>query len=273
MSDGGTAAAAANPGWDPAQYLRFADERLRPALDLIARIQHPGPMRRVVDLGCGAGNALPVLAARFPGAEVIGVDGSAAMLARAAKAGFRVEQADIATWTPADGPVDVIFSNAALHWLTGHETLFPRLLGCLAPGGVLAVQIPAMDDAPFRTLQYEVAAREGQPWTERLRGVRSAPPIPAPEAYYDLLAGRTAALDLWLTEYIHVLRGPDPIVQWAMGTSLRPFLDALDGPEGTDSPRSAFLAAYAEAVRPHYPPRADGAVLLPFRRLFILARV
>jgi trans-aconitate 2-methyltransferase len=266
---------SANPGWDPAQYLRFSDERLRPALDLIARIQHPGLPHRVVDLGCGAGNALPILAARFPEAEVTGVDGSAAMLARAAEAGFRVEQADIAAWAPA-APVDVIFSNAALHWLTGHETLFPRLLGCLAPGGVLAVQMPAMDAAPFRVLQYEVAAREGQPWTERLRGVRSAPPILAAEAYYDLLAGRTAALDLWLTEYIHVLRGPDPIVQWALGSSLRPFLDALgDGgraAEATDA-RAAFLAAYAEAVRPHYRPRADGAVLLPFRRLFILAQV
>jgi trans-aconitate 2-methyltransferase len=267
-------APSANPGWDPEQYLRFGDERLRPALDLIARLRHPGPTRRVVDLGCGAGNALPILAARFPGAEVTGVDGSAAMLARAARAGFRVEQADIAAWAPTE-PVDVIFSNAALHWLTGHETLFPRLLGCLAPGGVLAVQMPAMDAAPFRTLQYEVAAREGQPWTERLRGVRSAPPILAPEAYYDLLAGRTVALDLWLTEYIHVLRGPDPVVQWALGSSLRPFLDALDdGPaaEATDA-RAPFLAAYAEAVRPRYPPRADGAVLLPFRRLFILARV
>jgi trans-aconitate 2-methyltransferase len=268
----GGAAPVPNPGWDPAQYLRFADERLRPALDLVARIVHPGP-RRVVDLGCGAGNALPVLAARFPGAAISGVDGSAAMLARAAKAGFRVEQADIAAWTPAE-PVDVLFSNAALHWLAGHETLFPRLLGCLAPGGVLAVQMPAMDAARFRVLQYEVAAREGQPWTERLRGVRSAPPILAPEAYYDLLAGRTVALDLWLTEYVHVLRGPDAVVQWALGTSLRPFLDALDGPapEATEA-RAAFLAAYADAVRPHYPPRADGAVLLPFRRLFLLARV
>lgn len=161
------------PAWDPAQYLRFADERLRPALDLIARIPHPAP-RRVVDLGCGAGNALPVLAARFPQAEVTGVDGSAAMLAKAAGQGLRTEQADIASWSPAE-PVDVIFSNAALHWLGGHATLFPRLLGCLAPGGVLAVQMPAMHDAPFRALQPRVAA-DG-PWAARLRGVASSPPI------------------------------------------------------------------------------------------------
>jgi trans-aconitate 2-methyltransferase len=257
----------ANPAWDPAQYLRFADERLRPALDLIARIppSSDDAPPRVVDLGCGAGNALPVLAARFPQAEVVGVDGSAAMLAKAAGAGFRTEHADIASWTPP-APTDVIFSNAALHWLTDHERLFPRLLGFLAPGGVLAVQMPAMHDAPFRSIQAEVAARG--PWAGRLRGVSSSPPILAPEAYYDLLAGRTASLELWLTEYVHILRGPDPVVQWAMGSSLRPYLDALDEPS-----RAPFLAAYAAALRPHYPPRPDGAVLLPFRRLFILARV
>ena len=219
----------------------------------------------MVDLGCGAGNALPVLAARFPQAEVTGVDGSAAMLAKAAGQGLRTEQADIASWSPAE-PVDVIFSNAALHWLGGHAALFPRLLGCLAPGGVLAVQMPAMHDAPFRALQPRVAA-EG-PWAARLRGVASSPLILETAAYYDLLAGRAASLELWLTEYVHVLRGPDPVVQWAMGSSLRPYLDALEEPK-----RAAFVAAYSAALRPHYPPRADGGVLLPFRRLFILARV
>lgn len=255
-----------NPGWDPNQYLRFGDERLRPALDLIGHIPHPAP-RRVVDLGCGAGNALPALAARFPGAEIRGVDGSAAMLAKAATTGFAVEQADIAAWSPAE-PVDVLFSNAALHWLPDHRALFPRLLSCVAPGGVLAVQMPAMHALPLRAVQDQVAA-EG-PWSGRLAGVRSALPILDAGDYYDLLAPRVASLDLWFTEYVHVLRGPDPVVQWAMGSSLRPYLDAL-----ADAPalREGFLAAYAAAMREAYPPRADGVVLLPFRRLFILARM
>jgi trans-aconitate 2-methyltransferase len=248
--------------WDAAQYLRFEDERLRPALDLVARIAHPAPAR-VVDLGCGAGNALPVLAARFPGATVTGVDGSAAMLAKAQ--GFATEQADIATWAPA-APVDVLFSNAALQWLGGHQALFPRLLSHLAPGGVLAVQMPAMHAAPLRAEQDRIA-REG-PWVPALAQVGSAPPVLDPGAYFDLLRPRVAALDLWVTEYIHVLRGPDPVVQWAMGTSLRPFLDALQG-----DLRAGFLDAYRAAMRAAYPPRADGAVLLPFRRLFILARM
>lgn len=250
--------------WDAAQYLRFEDERLRPALDLIGRIAHPGP-RRVVDLGCGAGNALELLAARFPDAAVTGVDGSAAMLAKAAATGFATQQANIAAWAPA-APVDVLFSNAALQWLDGHAALFPRLLSHLAPGGVLAVQMPAMHAAPLRAEQERIA-REG-PWAGALARVASAPPILEPRAYYDLLRPRVAALDLWVTEYMHVLRGEDPVMQWAMGTSLRPFLDALDG-----TLREGFLGAYRAAMRAAYPPQADGAVLLPFRRLFIMARL
>lgn len=249
--------------WDAAQYLRFEDERLRPALDLIGRIAHPAP-RRVVDLGCGAGNALQVLAARFPDAAVTGVDGSAAMLAKAAATGFATQQAEIAAWAPA-APVDVLFSNAALQWLPGHAALFPRLLSHLAPGGVLAVQMPSMHAAPLRAEQERIA-REG-PWAATLARIASAPPILAPGAYYDLLRPRVTALDLWVTEYVHVLRGEDPVVQWAMGTSLRPFLDALDG-----TLREGFLDAYRAAMRVAYPPQADGTVLLPFRRLFVLAR-
>ena len=250
--------------WDAAQYLRFEDERLRPAIDLIGRIPHVAP-ERVVDLGCGAGNALPLLAARFPGAAVTGVDGSAAMLAKATATGFATEQANIADWSPA-GKVDVLFSNAALQWLGGHEALFPRLLSAVAPGGVLAVQMPAMHDRPLRAEQERIA-RDG-PWAATLSRIVSAPPILTPGAYYDLLRPRVAALDLWVTEYIHVLRGEDPVVQWAMGTSLRPFLDALEGPE-----RDGFLDGYRAAMRAAYPPQQDGVVLLPFRRLFMLARL
>lgn len=250
--------------WDAAQYLRFEDERLRPAIDLIGRIAHPDA-RRVVDLGCGAGNALPLLAARFPGAAVTGVDGSAAMLAKAAATGFATAQADIAAWTP-EAPVDVLFSNAALQWLGGHPALFPRLLEQVAPGGVLAVQMPAMHGAPLRAEQDRIA-REG-PWATTLARVTGAPPILAPGDYYDLLRPRVAALDLWVTEYVHVLRGEDPVVQWAMGTSLRPFLDVLQG-----EAREGFLGTYRAAMRAAYPPQADGVVLLPFRRIFMLARM
>ena len=250
--------------WDPAQYLRFSGERLRPALDLLARVPLPEPAL-VTDLGCGPGNVTAIIRNRFPGADVTGLDSSAVMLERARRdvPDCRFEVADAAAWTPA-APPDLIYSNAALHWLGGHERLFPRLVSLLAPGGCLAVQMPAMHDAPFRAAQYEIAA--SGPWSEQLVHVRSAPPILDPGAYWDLLRPITASLDLWDTTYMHALQGEDAVVQWAMGTSLRPFLDPL-----ADGMRAAFLAAYAETIRPHYPKRGDGTTLLPFRRRFIIA--
>jgi trans-aconitate 2-methyltransferase len=218
----------------------------------------------VIDLGCGTGNALPVLAARFPKAELVGVDSSPAMLEKAISAGFTTQLADISTWSPPE-PVDVIFSNAALQWLPDHATLFPRLLACLAPEGILAVQMPAMHNEPVRALQPIVAS--SGPWYQQLSRVTSAPPILEPDAYYDLLSERVSAIEIWITQYLHVLRGKDPVVQWAMGTSLRPYLDAL---RPCDQPE--FIAAYSKVLGPHYPPRADGTVLLAFRRLFILAK-
>ena len=254
-----------NAVWNPAQYLRFADERLRPATDLLARVDLESP-GRVIDLGCGPGNVTTILAARFPGAEIIGVDASAPMLekARAAAPSCRFIEADIATWTP-EAPPDLIYSNAALHWLGDHPALFPRLMSLLAPGGVLAVQMPAMHDAPLRALQPEVAA--SGPWAEHLRDIGSARDILAPEQYWDILRPHTAALDLWQTIYTHALQGEDAVAEWASGSSLRPFLDALPA-----DLRGPFRAAYATALRPHYPRRPDGTTLLPFRRLFIVAR-
>jgi trans-aconitate 2-methyltransferase len=252
--------------WDPTQYLRYSDERLRPALDLMARVPAETP-KRVVDLGCGPGNVTALLKRRWPDAEVTGVDGSAAMLEKAAAAapGCRFVEADIGAWTP-DAPVDLLYSNAALHWLGGHRELFPRLVSLLAPGGTLAVQMPAMHAEPLRALQHEIAANG--PWAELLVEVGSAPPILEAGAYWDLLRPRSASLDLWETTYLHALQGEDAVVQWASGTSLRPFLDRLPG-----EMRAEYLRTYTEAVRPVYPRRADGTTLLPFRRLFLVATV
>jgi trans-aconitate 2-methyltransferase len=250
--------------WDPTQYLRYGDERLRPALDLLARIDHDRPAR-VVDLGCGPGNVTTVLKRRWPSSDILGIDGSPAMVERARKDvhDCHFELGDFGSWTPA-APVDVLYSNAALHWLGDHDKLFPRLFATLAPGGTMAVQMPGMHAAPIRALQHEVAARG--PWAEKLRDVGSAPPVLDLPAYYDLLRPLAASVDLWETTYLHQLQGEDAAAQWAMGSSLRPFLDKLDEPL-----RARFLEAYKDAVRPHYPRRPDGATLLPFRRLFIVA--
>jgi trans-aconitate 2-methyltransferase len=263
----GPAPRSASPTWDAAQYLRFAGERMRPAVDLLHRIPAELAPRRVIDLGCGTGEITLALKARWPQAEVTGLDSSAAMLEKARGLGGEVAwlQADIAGWSSAQ-PFDLIFSNAALQWLDGHEALFPRLLAALAPRGVLAVQMPRNFAAPSHRLMRETAA-DG-PWRERLSGVLRTEPVLPPERYYDLLAPLAAELDLWETEYLHVLGGETPVLDWVKGTGLRPLLDAL-----TDADeRAAFTARYQERLARAYPRRSDGRTLFPFRRLFLVAK-
>lgn len=251
--------------WDPAQYLKFADHRLRPAIDLLNRVDldHPG---EIYDLGAGAGNVTRLIKERWPDARVTGVDDSQAMLAKAAATAPAIawQQADLATWSPAR-PVDLVYSNAALHWLGGHDRLFPALLAGLASGGVLAVQMPRNFGAPSHTAISE-AALSG-PWRARLEPLLRPAPVADPDFYYGVLAPHVAALDIWETEYLQVLEGADPVKEWTKGTWLKPLLDALEEPA-----RGQFEARYAERVARAYPRRADGHTLFPFRRLFIVAR-
>jgi trans-aconitate 2-methyltransferase len=253
------------PTWDPGQYLRWSDHRLRPALDLIQRVPLSRPAH-IVDLGCGTGNVTAVLRRAWPEARVTGVDASAAMLerARASDPGVDWQQAGIDAWAPA-APVDLLFSNATLHWLDGHTGLFPRLLGFVAPGGVLAVQMPRNFSEPSHTSITEVA-REGG-WRDRLAPLIRLEPCKPPAFYWDLLASHVASLDVWETVYQQALTGDNPVADFVKGSWLKPFLDALDGPE-----RAAFEAAYRARVARAYPARPDGTTLFPFRRLFIVAR-
>jgi len=250
--------------WDPAQYLKFAGHRLRPALDLLNRIDFAAP-GHVYDLGAGAGNVTRLLRARWPEARITGVDDSAEMLAKAAAESPDItwQQADLATWRPAR-PADLIYSNAALHWLPDHAKLFSGLLDGLAPGGVLAVQIPRNFSAPSHTSISE-AARSG-PWRAKLEPLLRLAPVAEPDFYYGLLVPKAASIDMWETEYVQALEGKDPIKEWVKGTWLRPLLDALTGQERDD-----FEAAYARLVARAYPPRPDGRTLFPFRRLFMIA--
>jgi trans-aconitate 2-methyltransferase len=253
--------------WSPQQYLRFAQPRLRPALDLLERIQL-GSAHCIYDLGCGAGNVTALLVARWPGARVCGVDSSASMLAQAAHTLPQVRwcRQALDQWR-AEEPADLIFSNAALHWLPDHMRLFPRLLESLQPGGVLAVQMPRNFDAPSHRL-ITATAREG-PWRERLEPLLQAPPVATeePAFYYDLLAAQAGGLDIWETEYLQALRGEDPVKEWTKGTALVPYLDRLGEHE-----RQAFEQDYAQRLRIAYPQRADGVTLFPFRRLFLVLR-
>jgi trans-aconitate 2-methyltransferase len=250
--------------WDPAQYLKFAGPRLRPALELLQRIDVEAPAT-VYDLGAGAGNVTRLIAARWPSANITGVDSSAEMLAKAAAENPQIKwrQADLGTWRP-DKPADVIYSNAALHWLDDHDKLFPGVFSGLAPGGVLAVQIPRNFGARSHTSITETAL-DG-PWRAKLEPLLRPAPVAEPEFYYDVLAPLAASLDMWETEYLQVLDGENPVKEWTKGTWLGPLLGALEEPQ-----RSQFEAAYAARVAAAYPQRSDGKTLFPFRRLFLIA--
>jgi trans-aconitate 2-methyltransferase len=255
------------PTWNSDQYLKFANERTQPAVDLAARVDVAAP-QRAIDLGCGPGNSTAVLANRWPAAKLAGLDNSAAMLVSARKnlPAAQWIEGDITTWTAgaAAASFDVVFANASLHWVPAHTIILPQLLAAVAPGGALAFQVPANFDAPPHRLMRELGSSEA--WRPHF-----APPprewhAHTPEFYYDTLAPLAARVELWSTDYIHVLTGVDGIVEWYRGTGLRPWLDALP-----DEPtRNRFLADYRALLAPHFPSRSDGRILFPFRRLFVI---
>jgi trans-aconitate 2-methyltransferase len=257
--------------WDANLYLKFADARLRPALDLMSRLDPANGLRTgnaIYDLGCGAGNVSRILAERFPQASVVGIDSSEDMLtkARAQSADKRLtfSKGDLAHFTPEQPPA-ILYSNAAYHWLPNHIDLFPGLMKLLPSGGQLAIQMPRNHDAPSHALMRTAA--DAGPWRDTLASVGGIARVEDPALYYNALKPLSAELDLWETNYQQVLTGPDPVAQYTSSTGLRPFLEALEPTE-----RAGFYETYVGLVAKAYPTRADGTTLFPFRRLFIVAR-
>lgn len=250
--------------WDPAQYAKFTDHRVRPALDLLARVPLDQP-RSVVDLGCGPGNVTVRLAQRWPQARIRGVDSSADMLrvAREKYPQLSWEQHDLASWS-GEQPVDVLYSNATLHWLGDHAALIPHLFRQVATGGFIAIQMPRNFSAPSHRIAHELAS--SPQWQSRLQQLVRPTPVAEPSFYYDLLAPLTSRLEIWETEYIQPLTGERPVLEWIKGTWLRPFLDVLDASE-----QQVFESQYAERTAQAYPRRTDGVTIFPFRRLFVVA--
>jgi len=252
--------------WSAKQYVTFENERNRPIRDLLAAVPDIDA-RTVVDLGCGPGNSTEALMARFPNATASGFDSSPDMIEAARKRlpDVHFEIADIKAWN-APGPFDVILANAVFQWLPDHASLFPALVAKLSPGGSLAVQMPDNLEEPAHRLMREVAA-DG-PWASKLSEVAKArTPMASPAWYFELLRSCGAKPDVWRTTYHHALAGgADAVVEWFKGSGLRPFLEPL-----TEDERLAFLERYKTAIERAYPALADGTVLLPFPRLFVIA--
>lgn len=255
--------------WQAAQYLKFEDERTRPAKNLLAELPLDVPRLAVdlaVDLGCGPGNSTELVAARFPSARVIGVDSAPDMLraARARLAGLDFVEADVATWRP-EAPVDLFFANAVFQWVPDHLAVLDALMDHLNPGGVLAVQMPDNLGEPSHLLMEETARSDA--FADAYAGhTLRRPPLAAPRVYVERLAEKSARVEVWHTIYQHRLADAAAIVEWVKGTGLRPYLELLPAARRAD-----FLAAYTARIAAAYPPLACGGVLLPFPRLFLVA--
>jgi trans-aconitate 2-methyltransferase len=261
--------------WDAAQYLRFDGERSRPFFDLIARIGTDKPAY-AVDLGCGPGHLTEVLAERWPGARVAGVDNSPEMI-EAARARVHPASgpghperivppvtftlADIREWTPEQAP-DVMVSNAVLQWVPDHDPLVLRWAGQLARGGWLAFQLPGNFDSPSHVIVKELA--ESPRWRGLLAGAELNRQAGSPGHYMQLLAREGYEIDAWETTYQHVLRGENPVLEWTRGTTLRPVLALLDEEQAAD-----FAEEYGRRVREAYR-RYPFGVIFPFRRVFVV---
>lgn len=249
--------------WDPGQYSLFAEHRGRPFLDLVNRIHAEQP-RRVVDLGCGAGKLTALLAQRWPGAQVQGIDSSPEMIeSTEPRPGLSFSLGDVAEFDPIG--IDVVLSNATLQWLPQHRDLLARWAAQLAPGSWLAFQVPGNFRSPSHTLMYELAM--STPWSDKIAAV-GVPMLSVGDAleYAVLLADQGLRMDAWETTYIHVLTGADPVLEWMRGTGLRPILQALSAPDG-----AAFAIEYARLLRKAYPPGPAGT-LLPYRRIFAVGQ-
>jgi trans-aconitate 2-methyltransferase len=257
--------------WDPGQYLAFGDERARPFHDLVRRIDVDDP-HAVVDLGCGPGGLTAQLAERWPNARVLGVDSSEEMIAQAqglaherSDGRLRFELAHLRHWRPAD-PLQVLVSNATLQWVPEHVELLDTMAGWLRPGGWLAFQVPGNFRSPTHALLAEL--RQSDRWRDQVgEGADRHLAVLDPAGYAERLVRLGLRVDSWETTYLHLLSGPDPVLEWIKGTGLRPVLARLEGDE-----RDEFLAQYRARLRRAYPAWPDGLTPQPFRRIFVVAQ-
>ncbi|MET0172104.1 MAG: trans-aconitate 2-methyltransferase [Agrobacterium vaccinii] len=251
--------------WSAQQYLKFENERTRPASDLLAQV----PLEKLVagyDLGCGPGNSTELLAERYGVNVITGVDSDQDMLekARLRLPNTMFQRADLATWKPQQ-KADLLYANAVFQWLPNHLDVLVSLMDHLKPGGVLAVQMPDNLGEPSHLAMEETGA--AGPWKAAFEGNRlRRRPLRSPATYFDRLSPKSARVDVWHTIYNHPMQNAQAIVEWVKGTGLRPYLDAAG-----EEHREAFLADYLARIDAAYPPMADGRRLLRFPRLFIVA--
>jgi trans-aconitate 2-methyltransferase len=252
--------------WDPDQYLQFKGERTQPSIDLVARIPMDDP-KTVIDIGCGPGNSTQILLKRWPFADVVGVDKSEKMIQRARRdyPHQKWVVGDAATFE-APLPFDIVFSNAAIHWIPQHDMLLRRLFRMLRGNGILAVQVPANQESPLYRAILRVS--ESGKWSAYTKGRESAIIYNSVAYYYGQLVSYAEDVVLWETVYYHIMNSHQDLIEWYQSTAMKPFLDSLP----SDESREEFKGEVLAACKASYPLQRDGKLLYPFKRLFFTAR-
>lgn len=248
--------------WDSKQYTKFEKERTQPSIDLIGRVGICP--KSILDIGCGPGNSTAQLAAHFPEAEILGVDSSDNMLARARAVypDMAFRKCSVPDGLDELGSFDLLFSNACLHWIPDHRSLLPKLMDKLNTGGMLAVQIPLTQEAIFYKLLHEHL--KSKKWS-RLNTIHNFHNL-TPNETYDILSQLSPEVCMWETVYYHVVDSHSAVIDWYKGSGLKPYLDMLD-----ESEKAEFQSELLLLIREKIPLQSDGKVLLKMPRLFFTA--
>jgi trans-aconitate 2-methyltransferase len=250
--------------WNPDLYLKFDKERTQPSIDLVSRIRLENP-GKIIDIGCGPGNSTQVLVARWANSDIVGVDKSPAMIEKA-KSDYPNQNWHVidAGNDAIEGKFDLVFSNAVIQWIPNHAALLKKFHSLLSDKGVLAVQLPLFWDMQIGKAVERIAANGS--WAEETKGVKDLFTIHDYSFYYDNLSKLFTSIDIWVSDYIHILDSPYSILEMIRSTGLKPYLERLT----SDSDRNDFEDLVFNEIKRDYALQNNGCVLFPFKRLFFI---
>lgn len=250
--------------WNPDVYNQFRTERSAPFYDLLALVKVRSGLE-VIDLGCGTGELTAKIADKLPHSNVLGVDSSAEMLGESVQAGgstLRFECIPIEEKLKNDRQWDVVFSNAALQWVPGHESLFPTIISRVRPGGQLLAQMPDQPHNISNRLLAELA--EKSTYAEAYQGWNRASNVLTIDRYAEILFERGCkSMQVFEKVYPLILNDIDALVTWVSGTALLPYLERL--PEPLKKP---FLDDYRDLLGKHF---SKKPVFYAFKRILMEA--
>lgn len=250
--------------WNPYLHKRFEKQRTQPVKDLIHSIELE-QVNSVLDIGCGPGNSTEELARRWNNAKIIGIDSSLNMIeqAKVRLPSIRFELIDANEDLSNLGKFDLVFSNAAIQWMPNHRELITKFYELLNNNGVLAIQLPEVSSMAIQRAVEETAMNVK--WSHRFNK-SSEFNYDKMDYYYSICAELSKEINLWETDYYHIMDNHQNIIDWYKSTGMKPYLEKLECEED----RLSFEKEVLERITKSYRIQLDGRVLFPFKRLFFI---